>query len=301
MVLNEQAYPNGFLSGARAVLKTRIITALAVLPIVLVALFAFPNWAWDIFTLGIVLAACWEWSRFCQFEAPNKIRYFICSTLLCGAIFYAYLDGKSIVSIALIGFTVGAIFWFVIAPVWLARSARPQSYTVKTLTGWVIIFPTWLALLVLHDISPWLLLTFAVIVWVADVFAYFVGKAIGKNKLAPAISPGKTIEGALGGMAGVVLYFFLWQLLAQTETFRVETWVLQLQAQGYWLLAVFVLLGVLSVLGDLFESWMKRGANLKDSSNLLPGHGGILDRIDALTSTLPVAGLYALFLFTRFI
>ncbi len=282
-------------------LKTRIITALIVLPIVMVALFAFPSWAWLVFTLGIVIAACWEWSRFCGFKRAELMRYAAFCASLCTVIFVSSLRGENIIPFALTNFVIAALFWFVIAPIWLIRTARPQSSTVKTITGSVVIFPTWTALLVLHDISPWLLLTFAVIVWVADVFAYFVGKAIGKNKLAPAISPGKTIEGALGGMVGVVVYFFLWQLLAETATFRTETWVLQMKAQGYWLLAVFVLLGALSVLGDLFESWMKRGANLKDSSNLLPGHGGILDRIDALTSTLPIAGLYALFLSTRLI
>jgi phosphatidate cytidylyltransferase len=126
------------------------------------------------------------------------------------------------------------------------------------------------------------------------VFAYFVGKAIGKNKLAPSISPGKTIQGALGGMAGVALYFFIWKMLAQQSVSRGETWANELLSHGAWLLGFFVLLGVLSVVGDLFESWMKRGAGMKDSSGLLPGHGGFLDRIDALTSTLPIAGLYIL-------
>ena len=129
---------------------------------------------------------------------------------------------------------------------------------------------------------------------VADIAAYFCGKRFGKHKLAVAISPGKTIEGAVGGLVGVIVYFFLWlSLLANTYLGR-QTWALDIRENLAALLAFFLLLAVLSIVGDLFESWMKRGAGMKDSSGLLPGHGGILDRIDALTSTLPLAGLYVL-------
>jgi phosphatidate cytidylyltransferase len=165
---------------------------------------------------------------------------------------------------------------------------------VAGIAGWVVVFPTWLAFLSLHDVSPWLLLSFALIVWVADIAAYFVGKSIGKHKLAPAISPGKTIEGALGAIVGVALYFFLWQHLSANAVARGDTWARDLQSHGWVLFAFFIVLGVVSVLGDLFESWMKRGVGMKDSSRLLPGHGGMLDRIDALTSTLPIAGLYVM-------
>jgi phosphatidate cytidylyltransferase len=135
-------------------------------------------------------------------------------------------------------------------------------------------------------------LSFAIIVWVADIAAYFVGKSVGKHKLAPAISPGKTVEGAIGAVVGVTAYFFLWKHLTATSAVAEEAWVRDLAGHGWVLFAFFVLLGCMSVLGDLFESWMKRGVGMKDSSRLLPGHGGILDRIDALTSTLPLAGLY---------
>jgi phosphatidate cytidylyltransferase len=277
-------------------LKTRVITALTILPIVLVALFMFPNWAWDIFTMGIALTACWEWSRFCQFPTGGKRIYFALSVALAAVIFFAYLDNRFVEfkQLAYIGFIVSALFWFIVAPLWLANLWRPRSRAIAAMAGWIVVFPTWLAFLILHDQSPWLFLSFAFIVWVADVFAYFVGKAMGKNKLAPSISPGKTIQGALGGMAGVALYFFIWKILAEQSVARGETWANGLLSHGAWLLGFFVLLGVLSVIGDLFESWMKRGAGMKDSSGLLPGHGGFLDRIDALTSTLPIAGLYIL-------
>jgi phosphatidate cytidylyltransferase len=277
-------------------LKTRVITALIILPIVLVALFMFPNWAWDIFTMGVALVSCWEWSRFCQFPAGGKRIYFALSAVLAAVVFFAYLDNRFVdfKQLAYIGFIISALFWFIAAPLWLANLWRPGSRAIAAIAGWIVVFPTWLAFLILHDQSPWLFLSFAFIVWVADVFAYFVGKAIGKQKLAPSISPGKTVQGALGGMAGVALYFFIWKMLAEQSVTRGDTWANPLLSHGMWVLGFFVLLGVLSVIGDLFESWMKRGAGMKDSSGLLPGHGGFLDRIDALTSTLPIAGLYIL-------
>ncbi len=279
-------------------LKTRVITALVILPIVLIELFLFPNFAWALFTLAIVLAACWEWSRFCQLAEGATRAYWALSLLPCGLIFFAYQDGQifgvAFRSLALAGFVIATLFWLVVVPIWLQKLWRPENRWVIALAGWIVIFPTWLALLFLHDVSPWLLLTFAAIVWVADIAAYFVGKRFGKNKLAPAISPGKTIEGALGGIVGVAAYFFLWQTLVANSFVGRHTWAQELTTHLVVLFAFFAVLAVLSVIGDLFESWMKRGAGMKDSSNLLPGHGGILDRIDALTSTLPVAGLYVL-------
>ncbi len=281
-------------------LKTRIITALLVLPIVLLALFMLPDWAWGVFTLGIMFAACWEWAKFCQFSpraSQPKYIYFGLSAAIAAVIFYTYCGGQffdlfTFRQLALFGFTAAALFWLVAAPLWLVRVWRPSYSAIVGFAGWLVIFPTWLALLLLHDRSPWLLLSLALIVWVADVAAYFVGKAVGKRKLAPAISPGKTMEGALGGIVGVALYFFLWQLWSAHPISGAQSWALELGKHAWWLFGFFILLGVLSVIGDLFESWMKRGAGLKDSSGLLPGHGGILDRIDALTSTLPIAGLY---------
>ena len=128
------------------------------------------------------------------------------------------------------------------------------------------------------DPQPWWLLGVMAMVWVADISAYFVGRLFGKNKLAPTISPGKTWEGVAGALVGVLIYV---------------VWVMYTSGMSqYYLLLVFAVAGVaLSVLGDLFESAIKRLAGVKDSGTLLPGHGGLLDRIDALTSTLPLAAL----------
>ena len=279
-------------------LKTRVITALVLLPIVLIALFLFTDWAWGLFTFVIAGLACWEWSRFCKLSVTASRAYLTVSLALSALLFLAYqkgqLGGVDFASLALTAFVCAALFWLVAVPVWLLKCWVPKNGWAIALAGWLVVFPFSLALLALHDISPWLLLTFGAIVWVADIAAYFVGKRFGKNKLAAAISPGKTIEGALGGIAGVVAYYFLWQYLVANSYVSQHAWAQDLRSNQAMLLAFFGLLAALSVIGDLFESWMKRGAGMKDSSKLLPGHGGVLDRIDALTSTLPLAGLYVL-------
>jgi phosphatidate cytidylyltransferase len=182
-------------------------------------------------------------------------------------------------------FALAALFWFTAAPAWLVFGWAPRQRPLLAATGILVLVPTWLAMVALRELSPYALLHVMALVWVADSVAYFVGRRYGKHKLAPAISPGKTWEGVLGGFAGVAIYLMLTVLV-----------VIGTQAIGSNLplpLFVVVVLGapltVASVIGDLFESWMKRQAGLKDSGSLLPGHGGVLDRIDALTATLPVA------------
>ncbi len=279
-------------------LKTRVITALLVLVVVLDALFLFPDWAWAAFTFVIAIVACWEWGRFCQLSKPMTGFYWVVSLVLAAVVYWGYQNGAvfgiGFKSLVLGGFLLAAVFWLVAVPIWLLTLWRPQAYWAIAVAGWVVVFPTWMALLYLREVSPWLLLSFAAIVWVADVAAYFCGKRFGKNKLAPAISPGKTIEGAVGGVLGVVAYFFIWQSLLANTYVGQQVWAQSIRENLLALFAFFLVIAVLSIVGDLFESWMKRGAGMKDSSNLLPGHGGILDRIDALTSTLPLAGLYVL-------
>lgn len=276
-------------------LKTRIITALVLLAILLVAVFVLPDWAWGFFTLGIVLAASWEWSRFCALARPWSAVYAVVTLVLCASVLLAYwqggLAGIAYPRLMFAAFSCAAVFWLMAAPLWLARLWRPLP-GFRALAGAMVILPTWFAFLSLREVSPWLLLSFAAIVWVADIAAYFAGRRFGRHKLAPEISPGKTVEGAVGGIAGVILFFFGWKYVISLTALHNENWVRELQSHGWILLALFVSLAAMSIVGDLFESWMKRGVGLKDSSNLLPGHGGVLDRIDALTSTLPLAGLY---------
>jgi len=272
-------------------LLTRVITALALLPVVLGMLFLAPDRAWALFALAIVLIGCWEWSRLCRFASRGAARAFlVLSGAAAGASYmaYAHAPGTLFGQFADASFAAAAVFWIVAVPLWLRFKLRPAPWTCA-LAGWMALLPAWAALVVLHDRSPWLLLAAAVLVWIADIAAYFAGRRFGRLKLAPGISPGKTWEGVLGGLAGVLAYGIVLKAATANTSLPVSP---IFDGPGGTLAIVFMLaLAFVSVIGDLFESWMKRGAGLKDSSGLLPGHGGVLDRIDALTSTLPVAAL----------
>jgi len=150
--------------------------------------------------------------------------------------------------------------------------------------GWLVLLPTGLALYQLRAIDPLLLLGFMCTIWISDTAAYFSGRAWGKHKLAPSISPGKTWEGVAGALAAVLVYALIWSTSSKNDALAVM------------LVPLLLLLTAMGIIGDLFESLMKRQADVKDSGNILPGHGGILDRIDALTSTLPLAILSLLIL-----
>ena len=169
-------------------------------------------------------------------------------------------------------------------PLWLARRWPINNNALRWLVGTIVIVPAWIGMMQLQAFGPWVLLAAMALVWVADISAYFVGRSIGRHKLAPAVSPGKTWEGAAGAVAGGLLYVFI---LHQYWTLPLNTVVLVLGTSA---------LVSISIIGDLFESMIKRQAGVKDSSQLLPGHGGVLDRIDSLTSTLPLLvvgiGLY---------
>jgi phosphatidate cytidylyltransferase len=272
------------------VLLTRVLTALAILPVVLGMLFLASAPWWSLFMLAIVLTACWEWSRMCAFSPAGQAAY-VATSAAVGAylwLFYLRIIPGDFAVLALSCFMLGAVFWLFVAPYWLARRLRP-SPSWCGVAGWLVAWPTWCAFVVLRDMSPWLLLAIAALVWVADIAAYFAGKAFGRHKLAPAISPGKTWEGVAGGMAGVAVYGLVLAWIAHGHATPISA----LFKPGHGVPAILgmLLLAAVSIVGDLFESWMKRGAGLKDSSHLLPGHGGVLDRIDALTSSLPLAAL----------
>jgi phosphatidate cytidylyltransferase len=275
-------------------LLTRVITALALLPVVLGMLFWANPALWSLFALAIALVACWEWSRMCGFTPAGQGAYLLASGMVgAGAwlLYLHYLPGD-FVALSLTAFILASAFWLVAAPLWLARLARP-SPSVRGVAGWLLAWPAWFAFVVLRDMSPWLLLALTAMVWVADIAAYFAGKAFGKRKLAPSVSPGKTWAGLYGGMAGVAVYGAVLSCVAHAYATPISG--IFAPALGIPAIVAMLVLAAVSVVGDLFESWAKRGAGLKDSSNLLPGHGGVLDRIDALTSTLPVAA-FALYL-----
>jgi len=174
-----------------------------------------------------------------------------------------------------------AAFWLLGVPLWMNRRWRLPKSILGWLVGLVLLLPTWLALIQLKQMGALTLVAIMATVWLADIAAYFFGRTFGRHKLAPSISPGKTWEGACGGGFAVVVYGFI-MASRLPDAFLNRPIIL---------LFALIFLSALSIMGDLFESLLKRQAGVKDSSNVLPGHGGILDRIDSLTSTLPLVAL----------
>lgn len=271
-------------------LLTRVITAVVILVVLVGMLFFASPIVWSLFVLAIALLACWEWSGMCSLATRGQSIYLVASGAVGAGFWLLYArDAEgAFMAAATTAFLFATAFWIIAAPLWLARKARP-SPVACAISGWLVIWPTWYAFVVLRDVSPWVLLAIAAVVWVADIAAYFAGRRFGRHKLAPLVSPGKTWEGVAGALLGVALYGIALAFLANSR----HTPLLGIFGFSFGIPVIAAMLGLaaLSVVGDLFESWMKRGAGLKDSSSLLPGHGGILDRIDALTSTLPVAAL----------
>ena len=271
-------------------LKTRVLTAIALLPLVLGMLFLSSAAAWMAFASAVALVSCWEWSRLCGFGPLARRVFLVASAGIGVALAAAYLRGPERVfaNLAQASFVAAAYFWVFAVPAWLALRLRPEPWA-SGLAGWFVLWPMWAALVVLREASPWILLACAALVWVADIAAYFAGRRFGRRKLAPAIGPGKTWEGVMGALLGVLAFGLALDVYAHARPGPFAA--LFDPAGGAPAVAAMLALAALSVLGDLFESWMKRCAGRKDSSALLPGHGGILDRIDALTPALPVAAL----------
>lgn len=261
-------------------LKSRIITAVILVLLLSLVLFVLPDGWWDGLVVLVAVQGALEWSKLSRLSAGNTILY-ILITLACMLLllwFDASHSDAGQFSLHALIYAFSALLWLIVVPLWMAAGWRVENRLLMCLIGWVVLIPTCLAMLDLYAMSPWVLLLLMSLVWVADIGAYFSGRRFGKHKLAPSISPGKTWEGVAGGMLGASLYVVaLWYVIPFAG------------------LSTLLLLGccwvVLAVIGDLFESAVKRQAGVKDSGELLPGHGGLLDRIDALTSTLPLAAL----------
>jgi phosphatidate cytidylyltransferase len=189
---------------------------------------------------------------------------------------------------------LSVIFWFFVAPFILAKGMNLSLQKVRpfyVVLGLILLPATWFALVFLRELGVIFLLTSIALVWVADIGAYFVGKAFGKRKLALQISPGKSVEGAIGGLTLSYGYALLCVIYLPFESSLFGAWAIR-----FGWVPMFLMVTVLvafSIFGDLFESQLKRLAGVKDSSHLLPGHGGVLDRVDALIPTMPIAALLA--------
>jgi phosphatidate cytidylyltransferase len=263
-------------------LKQRVITAIILLVLFLLALFVLPDTVWAMMVTVMVLQGASEWSRLAKFSG-NKANLFWGLTLamMLGLVWFdAYhtLEQQALPHIAV--YALSAVLWLAIVPTWLMVGWKVEQPLLMALVGWIVLIPTGMAMMDLREGHPMWLLGMMGLVWMADIAAYFTGRKFGRNKLAPSISPGKTWEGMAGAMIGAAAYVLVaWSFSGLSIT----------------LLPVLLVAGWcwvgLAVFGDLFESAIKRQAGVKDSGALLPGHGGLLDRIDALTSTLPLAAL----------
>jgi phosphatidate cytidylyltransferase len=259
-------------------LRTRVITALLLATGFALVLFALPPVAAALAFAAIAALAAWEWGGLMRQEQSARVLYALMLLVFCWQLTVAV---PQLVPVLL---GVSAAFWILVVPLWFRfKWTLAGNDFFGYLLGALVILPTWAAMVALHAVNTWLLLAAMALVWVADIAAYFTGRAFGKRKLAPAISPGKTWEGVAGAVVGVMIYG------AVVLNFSPLAGNVPLAAP--LLVLLLLLLTAVSVMGDLFESLLKRQAGIKDSSNLLPGHGGVLDRIDALTSTLPLAAL----------
>jgi phosphatidate cytidylyltransferase len=244
-------------------------------------------------SLLLVAAAGWEWARMngCG-SAPSRLAGGLLAMLM---VVFWWAGGLTrdwpLVWLA------ASVTWLLLSLSMLRRGVSGwQAWPTmpRLLVGFALLGCAWLALVQAHQTGLVFLLSVLTLVWAADIAAYAGGRAFGRRKLAPTLSPGKSWEGAISGFFGVCLLavFWLWfddRFPSTTSSLFSALWM----AGPVWLLAALLLLTATSVVGDLLESLVKRGAGMKDSSQLLPGHGGVLDRVDALLPVLPVAMLVA--------
>jgi phosphatidate cytidylyltransferase len=271
-------------------LKNRIITAIILLAVLLPILFWLPAIYISIFFLLALSAAAWEWSRLLYPQAGRSALLYAAFCVVIILLLLAIQNFSWQFAILLLA----VIFWFFLAPFILAKGMNASLDKLRpfyVVLGLILLPATWFALVFLRELGLIFLLSTMALVWVADIGAYFVGKAFGKRKLAAQISPGKSVEGALGGLLLCYGYALLCIFYLPFESTLFGAWAIRFGWVPMFLMVT--VLTAFSIFGDLFESQLKRMAGVKDSSHLLPGHGGVLDRVDALIPTMPIAALLA--------
>jgi len=269
-------------------LKTRVMTALGLLVVFLAALFWLPPVAWAVFVGALVVPAAWEWGRLIQLTRTACSLYVLVVVVCFALLFWTTLESGASGPLLPAIFLAASLFWIAVVPLWLWRSRLPQARGLVSLTGVLVLVPSCLALVQLRHLSPLLLWLLMSVVWISDTAAYFAGRRFGRRRLAPAISPGKSWEGVAGAALAVSLYALFWVYAWQDylpRVFKSTRFAASAMLLFLWLLTA------MGIYGDLFESALKRRAGVKDSGTLLPGHGGVLDRVDALIAVLPIAAL----------
>ncbi|MBS0557341.1 MAG: CDP-archaeol synthase [Proteobacteria bacterium] len=269
-------------------MKQRVVTALLLAPLAIALILLLPTPAFAVIIAGLCLLAAWEWTRLSGLRDRRWRGVLLAVAALAFLALWHWRDHAAITAII----TAGAVWW-VVALAWLGHisfAAAPtrENARLKLAAGVFVIFPAWIALMRLHGdpaLGHWWALFALMLGWAADTFAYLAGMRWGRRKLAPAISPGKTWAGVYGGLA------------ATAVVAAIGGWLLDVRGLTLCALVVLGLLCVcFSIVGDLFESLIKRHAGVKDSGALFPGHGGVFDRLDGIFALLPLFALGKLLL-----
>lgn len=251
-------------------LRQRVMTALALAAVAVLVIFLLPHATMQVILGALVIAGAWEWSAFPGFTSRSgRLAYVACVALGVAAVWFFGRRGAELDAVL-----YAAILWWFIAFVWVIVMPTSVSSASAGIAGLFVLVPAWLALVRLHEHDPNLMFFLIVLVVAADVGAYFSGRRFGRTKLAPRVSPGKTWEGVYGGLIGAAVVS------------TVGVYLFSVPAAPFILLSLAAVLA--SIVGDLTESLFKRHAGLKDSGSLLPGHGGVLDRVDSMTAAAPV-------------
>ena len=270
-------------------LKTRVMTAAVLLAGFVSALFLLPQNGWIAFCAVFLGLSAWEWGALMALAAVGRSIYSIFLVglfVLPGILETSVTNGRY--APAWVYYVAGS-FWIVLVPLWIWWRQRIDGRALLLAVGAIVLVPAFAAMVDLRSIHPSLLIAVLGTVWVSDTAAYFAGRRFGRRKLAPSISPGKTWEGVAGALAAVGIYALVWAGLGAPG--HTSAWPAAMRVAVTWILPVLLGLAVVGMIGDLFESLIKRQAGVKDSGTLLPGHGGILDRIDASVAMLPLAVL----------
>jgi phosphatidate cytidylyltransferase len=268
------------------VLKYRILTAAVLIPIVVSAVFFLHSSWFAAFIFIFIAMGAWEWAAMSghvgKVERIGFITIFICIGIIC-----FYLKETKLAAYM----TALGILWWILAAclilIYQKRSSKISYGKVpRSIMGFLVLLPAWISFYQLHMLNPGghqLVMFLLVLIWIADSAAYFSGKSWGKTKLCPQVSPGKTWEGAIGALITSVFFAMLYATVTKMQAIEIMIF-----------LVVCALTVIASIFGDLIVSLIKREADIKDSGNLLPGHGGLMDRIDSLTAAGPVflAGLW---------
>ena len=263
-------------------LLARVFTSIFLIGSLLVGIFMLPQWLWGLALILPISMVALEYSRLFDWNQKLRVGFVLTVVSFCFVPFLLFDQFNQLVSrIAAVISWVAVLFWMLLVPFLIRYRFRTKIYICNVLIGIVIIVPVWFTMVGLQTV-PYALLGVLVGVWLVDIAGYFIGRKFGKIKLLPSVSPGKTREGVLGGLVAICAYG-LGLSITFDNVFSIAHWILfGISVTAFTAIAV---------LGDLFESYLKRSRGVKDSGSILPGHGGMLDRVDSMTALLPFSFL----------